>query len=114
MRAPVPPYIYTHRAPLSTRALELCRWQAHKQYSNMDRLMHTINSKFDQFGVHVAYGTLADYFKLLATDEPSAPWPSYTHDFFPLATNQNVYSDQVAMMRSARPGHGSARDAMTV
>ena len=57
--------------------------------------MAAINAKFGQFGVHVAYGTLADYFSLIDTSEPAAIWPSFAGDFMPLATNQNVYSDQI-------------------
>lgn len=83
---------------------------AHKQYSNMDRLIKYINANFDRFGVHVVYGTIGDYMKTVAVPEGSdaessgsagtaaraqPDWPTYAGDFFPLATNLNVYSDQL-------------------
>lgn len=92
---------------------------AHKQFMNMDALMRTINAKSALHGVHVAYGTLGDYFNQLAMEEASTPWPSYQADFLPLATNQNVYSDQVDWSRTASDkdtqywtGHYSTRPLM--
>ena len=75
---------------------------AHKQYSNMDRLIDHVNSRFAKYGVHVRYATLSEYFNLLkddssgrgSTNDDGSVWPSYSGDFFPLGTNNNIYSDQ--------------------
>jgi hypothetical protein len=66
---------------------------AHKQYSNMDALMETINSNFGRFGVNVQYGTISDYMDLI---NQQADWPGWSSDFMPLATNGNVYTSQVS------------------
>ena len=91
---------------------------AHKQYANMDKLIAHVNERFNDLNVHVRYGTLDEYFRLL-NREDEAPagksfaaaataaataitgaavgsnlWPTYGGDFFPLGTNNNIYSDQ--------------------
>jgi len=58
----------------------------------MDALMEIINSNKD-YGVNVQYGTIGDYMKVINQE---AFTDSYDGDFMPLATNGNVYSDQVA------------------
>ena len=57
----------------------------------MDALMDIINSNPD-YGVNVVYGTIGDYMQVINQE---AFTDSYTGDFMPLATNGNVYSDQV-------------------
>jgi len=78
-----------------------------KQYSNMDLIMETVNAHFDKWAVHVQYGTLSEYFALINTDASNAVtaptarvnqasiWPSYSGDFMPLGTNNNIYNSQI-------------------
>jgi hypothetical protein len=96
---------------------------AHKQYSNMDKLMARINGQSAKFGVSVRYGTIDEYFRLINTDatatatpsdskatidvttgvttgtttgvDISAIWPTFDGDFFPLGTNNNIYSSDI-------------------
>lgn len=75
---------------------------AHKQYSNMDKLMASVNDNFKEYGVTVKYGTIDDYMKHINTGgAPASPssetpaWPSFGGDFFPLGTNGNIYTSQV-------------------
>ena len=65
---------------------------ANKQYSNMDRLMAEINANAS-YGVNVRYGTLSEYFATINSN--SKDWPTFTSDFFPLGTNNNVYTSQI-------------------
>ena len=87
-------------------------------HANMDKLIAHVNERFNDLNVHVRYGTLDEYFRLL-NREDEAPagksfaaaataaataitgaavgsnlWPTYGGDFFPLGTNNNIYSDQ--------------------
>lgn len=66
---------------------------ADKQYMNMDLLMDAVNAN-PSYGVNVQYGTIGDYMTLINQD--GANWPSYTGDFMPLATDNNVYTSQVS------------------
>ena len=90
---------------------------ADKQFSNMDRLIKGVNERFGELGVHMRYGTLADYIAVVSTadaalrpaagaacgdealphaeDEERWTWPTYGGDFMPLATNYNQYSDDI-------------------
>lgn len=67
---------------------------AHKQYSNMDRLMRYINDHSDRFGLTVEYGTMSDYMDLLEKEDPTL-WPVFDQDFMPLGTNNNIYTSQI-------------------
>jgi hypothetical protein len=57
----------------------------------MDELIKTINSNKTN-GVTVKYGTIADFMDLMNFD---ADWPTFSGDFMPLGTNNNVYSTQL-------------------
>jgi len=74
-----------------------------------------VNSRFDEFGVHVRYGTIDDYMSLVNVD--GAPWPEYAGDFFPLGTNSNIYTSQIDWSPMPPPseywtGHYSTRPLM--
>ena len=45
---------------------------SHCRYSNMDRLIKYINAHFEQYKVHVRYGTLREYFETVNMARPSA------------------------------------------
>eukprot|EP00937_MAST-01D_sp_MAST-1D-sp2_P006380 g6380.t1 len=91
---------------------------AHKQFSNMDRLIARVNARFGQLGVHVRYSTLGEYFALLrgSAAMDNAYWPSYGSDFFPLGTNNNIYSDQPDLQKPGATeywtGHYTTRPLM--
>ena len=42
----------------------------------------------------MVYGTIGDYMQLI--NQQASAWPSYTGDFMPLATDNNVYTSQVS------------------
>ena len=98
---------------------------AHKQYSNMDRLIERVNERFDDLRVDVRYGTLDEYFRLLNTASATVAtaaatttaaaaatttttistattdlWPTYGGDFFPLGA---FASQQCSAGSSCRP-----------
>ena len=40
------------------------------------------------------YGTIDSYMSLVNTDDQTQ-WPTYSGDFFPLGTNNNIYTSQI-------------------
>ena len=81
---------------------------AAKQYGNMDRLIRAVNTRFDDWGVNVRYGTLREYFALINTDLGNENKKSFTNGAFTGHGNGVITSSS---RKSSNHGHKSQSSA---
>jgi len=64
---------------------------AQRQFSNMDRLMETINGSPSTYGgMRLQYSTLSDYFSAVSQTK-EVTFPVFEGDFYPYADNEDSY-----------------------